>query len=210
MDGNLRWSKINNLNINQTYKIGIENLLKLSKFLFEKHNVECVSAFALSTHNLLRSKTVIRSIFNILEEYLDEFIVNSNNYDFRVFFIGEFSIFNEDVRSKILKINNLKNKHNKTLIIALNYSGRDDLNQASINVLKNEKNTIGKYLSTSKFSDPDVLIRTGGYNRLSDFFLYQCSFTELYFTKTLWPDLNKTYLNRIINKFSKLERKFGK
>ena len=64
--------------------------------------------------------------------------------------------------------------------------------------------------STSKFSDPDVLIRTGGYNRLSDFFLYQCSFTELYFTKTLWPDLNKTYLNRIINKFSKLERKFGK
>lgn len=210
MDGNLRWSKKNNISLNQTYKLGVEKLLKLSKFLFEKHNISHISTFALSTHNLNRSKTLIKSIFNILENYLDEFIVNSDKYNFRIFFIGDFSIFSKDIKSKILKINNIKEKHNKTLIIAINYSGREDLNHAFNQSLNKNNKNIEKYLSISKFSDPDVLIRTGGYSRLSDFFLYQCSFTELFFTKTLWPDLNKNYLNKVINNFSNLERKFGK
>ena len=211
MDGNLRWSKKNNISMNETYRIGVENLLNLSKFAFEESGISHISAFALSTHNLQRSKAVIKLIFNLLDEYLDKFINHSENYNFRIFFIGDFSIFNQNLYNKILTINELKKKHKKTLIIAINYSGKNDLKNAFIqsNINNNQKN-MEKYLSTYDFPDPDVLIRSGGYNRLSDFFLYQCSFTEFFFTKKLWPDLKKNYIKKIINEFSNIERKFGK
>ena len=109
------------------------------------------------------------------------------------------------------EINN-NNSYNKNLIIALNYSGTKDILNAVLK-LKNTKNSdlnLNNYLSTSIYPNPDILIRTGGFQRLSDFFLYQLSFTEFFFSKTLWPDFKISSLNSIIDKFSKIEKKFGK
>ena len=105
-------------------------------------------------------------------------------------------------------------KFNKNLIIYINYSGKDDIKQAAMKYclhLKNNKNRIRyeDFLLTNKIPDPDLLIRTGGYSRLSDFLIYQSTFSELFFTKKLWPDFNKNDLHRILDKYNSLERKFG-
>ena len=211
MDGNNRWSKYNNTNLTQSYKNGVKNLLNTAEHCFFNHNINYVSAFALSSHNLSRSKKVISPILKLLDLYLDEFLSNPGKYKYNIRFIGNLDAFNSKIKIKLIKINN-KNDHSKTLIIALNYSGSVDIINASKLFIKNKnkKLTYTNFLSTSEFPNPDLLIRTGGYQRLSDYFLFQISFTELFFSKILWPDFKIKSLNIIINKFIKIERKFGK
>ena len=211
MDGNNRWSKKNNLDINTSYKEGAKNLIKIANHCFLKHDVNYVSAFALSTHNLYRSKKLLSSIFKILNSYLDDFLLNSKNYKFNIRFIGSFDIFEKKIKDKLNKVN-YNNIHSKTLIIALNYSGTHDITNASLlfNKNKNKKLKFNDFLYTSNYPNPDLLIRTGGHQRLSDFFLFQINFTELFFLKILWPDFKIKSLDTIINKFIKIERKFGK
>ena len=112
---------------------------------------------------------------------------------------------------------NIINNHNlsssRKLIILINYSGKQDivnsLNQIKLNKAKIDINSLNKYLVLSDIPDPELLIRTGGFQRISDFLLYNLSFTELFFTKKLWPDLKNKDLDKIIYKFEKIERKFG-
>jgi undecaprenyl diphosphate synthase len=210
MDGNKRWSNKNNLDLNKSYQYGVENLLKIADHCFFSHNINYVSAFALSTHNLSRSKKVILTIFKLIDLYLDEFLTNAGKYKFNIRFIGNFEIFNVNTIVKLKKINNTKN-FDKTLIIALNYSGSEDIINA-VNLFINNKKKLpfSDFLSTSQWPYPDLLIRTGGYQRLSDYFLFQISFTELFFSKTLWPDIKLEAINKIINKYLKIERKYGK
>lgn len=211
MDGNKRWSKKNKINLNEAYKYGVDKLLKVAEHCFFTHNINFVSTFALSTHNLSRSKKVISPIFKLLDLYLNEFLNNKDKYKYNIRFIGNLEIFNNDTIVKLDKINKTKN-HDKTLIIALNYSGSEDIIKAS-NLFKNNKNkklSFLDFLSTSQYPNPDLLIRTGGYQRLSDYFLFQISFTEFFFLKTLWPDFKLKSIYTIINKYSKIERKFGK
>jgi len=211
MDGNNRWSKKNNADLESSYKRGVDNLLKHAEYCFLYHKVKFVSAFALSSHNLSRSKKIISPIFKLLDIYLDEFLSSTDKYKFNIKFIGNFEIFNSETKTKLKTINNKKN-YTKTLIIALNYSGSTDIINAS-NMFFNNKNkklTYANFLSTSEFPNPDLLIRTGGYKRLSDYFLFQISFTEFFFLNTLWPDFNKKSINKIIEKYLKIERKFGK
>ena len=146
-----------------------------------------------------------------MDLYLNEFLNNIDKYKYNIRFIGDLEIFNNDIIVKLDKINNTKN-YDKTLIIALNYSGSDDIINASNLFInnKNKKLSFLDFLSTSQYPNPDLLIRTGGYQRLSDFFLFQISFTELFFLKTLWPDFKLKSIYTIIDKYSKIERKFGK
>lgn len=211
MDGNNRWSKKKNLSFNITYKKGVEKLIKLSNHCFFNHRITNVSAFALSSHNLSRSKILLNSIFKILEEFLNEFLINNHKYKFNIIFIGNFAIFNKNIRYGINKINKSK-IHKNNLIIALNYSGTEDIKNASklFNQNKNSKLKFHNFLSTSAFSNPDIIIRTGGFQRLSDFFLFQSSFTELFFSKSLWPDFSTKSLDSILKNFLNTERKFGK
>jgi undecaprenyl diphosphate synthase len=211
MDGNNRWSKKNNLDINTSYKQGAENLIKIANHCFFKQDINYVSAFALSSHNLSRSKKLISVIFKILNSYLNDFLLNNEQYKFNIRFIGNLDIFEKKIKDKLISVNN-KNAYSKTLIIALNYSGTDDISNASslFNKNTNKKLKFNDFLYTANYPNPDVLIRTGGYQRLSDFFLFQINFTELFFSKLLWPDFKIKPLDTIINKFIKIERKFGK
>lgn len=211
MDGNNRWSKKKNLSLNITYKKGVKKLIDLSNYCFLNHGITYISAFALSSHNLSRSKILLNSIFKILEEFINEFLINNHKYNFNIIFIGNFTIFNKNIRYGINKINNSK-IHKNNLIIALNYSGTEDIENASklFNQNKNSKLKFHNFLRTSAFPNPDIIIRTGGFQRLSDFFLFQSSFTELFFSKSLWPDFSIKQIDSILKNFLNIKRKFGK
>ena len=211
MDGNNRWSKKKNLSLNITYKKGVKKLIDLSNYCFLNHGITYISAFALSSHNLSRSKVLLNAIFKILEEFINEFLINNHKYKFNIIFIGNFAIFNKNIRYGINKINNSK-IHKNNLIIALNYSGSEDIENASklFNQNKNSKLKFHNFLLTSAFPNPDIIIRTGGFQRLSDFFLFQSSFTELFFSKSLWPNFSIKSLDSILKNFLNIKRKFGK
>ena len=134
--------------------------------------------------------------------------INKSEKNFDINFIGDFKFLDEITRKKISDLNK-KNENKKKLLIYLNYGGREDINQASI-YLKNKKKTLKNFLLTKDYPDPEILIRTGGFCRLSNFLLYQLAFTELFFLNKLWPDLHKNDLDKIIKTFHNIERKFGR
>jgi undecaprenyl diphosphate synthase len=127
--------------------------------------------------------------------------------------MGDLSKFSETLRKKIKKIEKINIKSKKKLIFFVNYSGVNDIKQSYYRFLKlNSKSQnfdIEKFILTKDLPNPDVLIRTGGYKRISDFMLFNISFTELFFLDKLWPDFNYSDLRKCINKFNLIERKFG-
>ena len=211
MDGNNRWSKINSKNKYQSYSKGANNLLELSNNIFIKSKVSYITAFALSKNNLNRSKSLIRSIIKILDINLDQALNKEINFSISI--RGDLSFLSSEMKKKIELLNKRNKKNNKKLIILLNYSGRQDIIDTSLKIINSKKKiNLENFALTSILSglpDPDLLIRTGGYQRLSDFLLFNISFTELFFTKKLWPDLKYNDVLRIINKFNNIERKFG-
>ena len=214
MDGNNRWSKKNDINKYTAYKKGADTLIKLSNFIFENTDAKYISAFALSKNNLNRSKNLLITLKKILLEILDKVLEDQISYNFNIRFIGNKKFLNPNVIKKIKKLENLKKNKNKFLLIYINYSGKDDIQQAALKYHQfhkqnNYKIKFDRFLMTSGVPDPEILIRTGGFYRLSDFLIYQSTFTELFFSKKLWPELNKNDLLKIFVKYESLERKFG-
>jgi undecaprenyl diphosphate synthase len=209
MDGNNRWSKKKHLNLFNSYYEGGLNLLKISKFVFSNYQINYISAFALSKNNLNRPKYVISTIKKVLDKVLHQ--LDQNKIDFNIKFIGDLSFLDNKVLKKISEIQDLNSESNNKLIIFLNYSGRVDIENAfKIKVnLRNKSSSVSNLLSTRDIPDPDLLIRTGGYQRISNFLLYELAFTELIFTKTLWPYLKTSIIKKYIQKFNNTERKFG-
>ena len=211
MDGNNRWSKANNINKFQSYSKGADNLIDLSNKIFEKTEVKYITAFALSSNNLKRSKNIIETILNILDINLDKALDKKMN--FCISFRGNLRFLSSNLKKKIELLEKKNSFHSKKLIILINFSGRQDVIETinKINLSKKSINIKNFYLNSilSDIPDPDLLIRSGGYQRISDFLLFNISFTELFFTKKLWPDLKFNEVQRIISKFRKTERKFG-
>ena len=212
MDGNNRWSKKNDFNKFKGYKAGVENLLKISDYLFNHNKVNYISAFALSKNNLKRPKSLINVLKNILIEFLDNESKLNSCKKYNIRFIGDRNFLSKEINRKIDYIENLKKNSKKYLIIYLNYSGRQDIIQAAkkFKFSKIKNSSFIKFLSTSNFPDPQILIRTGGFNRISDFLIFQLTFTEFFFTKKLWPDLKIRDVIRILKKYYSIERKFGR
>ena len=209
MDGNNRWSKKKHLNLYNSYYEGGLNLLKLSNFIFSNYQINYISAFALSKNNLNRPKYIITTIKKVLDKFLNQ--LDPNKISFNIQFIGDLSFLNNEVLKKLSEIQNINSESKNKLIIFLNYSGRNDIDNAFKIIVNSKNNTsnVSKLLSTKDIPNPDLLIRTGGYQRISNFLLYELAFTELIFTKILWPDLKSTNIKRYIKNFNKIERKFG-
>ena len=211
MDGNNRWSKKNNKTKYFSYKLGAKKLIDLSKFIFDSYDINFVSAFALSKHNIKRGSYLQNIIKRVLRDFLDQ-DSHKNNYNFNITFKGDLFFLPKKMVKEIKNLEKSNKKSKNQLIIYLNYSGRDDIIAATKSLNKNKISNeliFRKFLKSSKTPDPDMLIRSGGFKRLSDFFLYQVSFTDFFFTKTLWPDVKKSQINKFINEFYKIERKFG-
>jgi len=214
MDGNNRWSKRNNLDKYSSYKKGANNLIKLTDFIFKSTKSTYVSAFALSKNNLKRSKTLISLLKNLLLEFVDTIINEDIDISFNIKFIGDRRFLSSELNKKINRLEKLHKNTNKHLIIFINYSGQSDIQQAAYYYhlgMKTNKKILKfeDFLLTKDLPNPDLLIRTGGFSRISDFLIYQTSFTEFFFSKKLWPDFNKKDLKNIVKKYYLLERKFG-
>ena len=211
MDGNNRWSKNKNISKFQSYSKGANNLIKITNNIFENTDIRYVTAFGLSSNNLKRSKKLIDTILNILDLSLEDALNKKMN--FSISFRGNLVFLGFKLKSKIELLEKKTSHHKKKLIILLNYSGRQDVIDTVLKInSSNKKINLNNFYANSILSDlpdPDLLIRTGGFQRISDFLLFNISFTELFFVKKLWPDFKYNDVLRIITKYMKIERKFG-
>ena len=212
MDGNNRWSKKKKLNLFDSYLGGAHNLIKISDHIFNKYDTNYISAFALSKSNLKRSAHLISTLIKVLENFLDK-DPNKFMYNFQIVFIGDKSFLKSYLKKKISNLEKYNKKCNKKLYIYINYSGQDDIINSLKKMISNNqkinKVNFKNNLITSSLPNPDLLIRTGGYQRISDFMLYQLSFSEMMFTKILWPNFKISNVDSFIKKYTKIERKFG-
>ena len=211
MDGNNRWSIKNSKTKFDAYSKGAQKLISISEYIFKNSNVRYISAFALSNNNLYRAKSIINILKNILSDYLDD-EKNISRLNFQIIFFGDLSFLGKKLNDKIKKLEKFKKNKKKKLLIFLNYSGRKDIKMqyTQRNIISdNQNNSFNKNLATNNIPDPEILIRTGGYQRISDFMLYQIAFTELFFLKKLWPDISNNDVKKIISNFKLIKRKFG-
>lgn len=215
MDGNGRWGKLNKKNRIAGYQYGINNIKPIVNFFIRK-NIKNLTLFALSADNLKkRKKNEIQNIFLLLKKYIKE------NEDFflknkiLLNFFGEKKGLPKEILDIIYdKRTNIKLKKKKlTLNIAFNYSSKieivNSVKKSLLDQKKLNKFSISRNLYTNLSGDPEILIRTGGYNRISDFLLWQLSYSEIFFLSKLWPDFKTKDLQKILNKFFKIKRNFG-
>ena len=213
MDGNGRWGIKNKKSRNMGHKAGLTSIEKIIKKTVEK-KIKFLTLYAFSTENWKRPKREVHFLFNLLEEFLITKTNQLNKQDIKFTVIGSRKNFSKKL-VKILLNSETSTKNNKSLQInlALNYGFKNELINA-INIMKknnilfNESN-ITKHLYTKNVPDPDLLIRTGNTNRLSNFLLWQLAYSEIYFVKKLWPDFSTKDYNKILNNFRNLKRNFG-
>jgi len=213
MDGNGRWGIKNKKSRNMGHKAGLTSIEKIIKKTLQK-KIKFLTLYAFSSENWKRPKREVQFLFNLLEEFLITKTNQLNKQDIKLTVIGSRKNFSKKLIT-ILSNSEESTKKNKSLQInlALNYGFRSELiNAISImrknNILFNESN-ITKHLYTKNVPDPDLLIRTGNTNRLSNFLLWQLAYSEIYFVKKLWPDFSTKDYNKILNNFKNLKRNFG-
>ena len=213
MDGNGRWGLKYKNSRNAGHKAGLKTVEKIIKGTI-KNNIKFLTLYAFSTENWKRPKKEISFLFNLLENFLVNRIeeLHKQNIRFKVIGTKNFS----KKLNKLLKYSEKKTAKNTKLQInlALNYGSKFELLNAFKKITKkkisiNEKN-FSEFLQTKNIPDPDFLIRTGNTNRLSNFLLWQLAYSEIFFEKKLWPSFNERDYNKIIKKYKKVKRNFGK
>ena len=213
MDGNGRWGVMHKQSRNAGHRAGLNTVDLIINHCI-KHKIEFLTLYTFSSENWKRPKTEITFLFKLLENFLQKKINKIIEKDIKLKFIGELNKLPSKLQ-KLIKLTEKKTFNKKTLQvnIALNYGSKIEL----INTIKkikrkkialNEKN-IDNNLYTKYLPNPDILIRTGDTHRLSNFLLWQLSYTEIFFEKKLWPDFTDKDFNKIINEFKSIKRNFG-
>ena len=213
MDGNGRWGIKKKKSRNFGHSKGIEVVENIIEEAVSK-KIKYLTLFTFSTENWKRPKSEIKFLISILEKYIKKELNNLIKKKIKLKIIGNLEKFPNSLKVKLRKAEKLTRLNNKIqIIIALNYGSKEEiintvkkLNNLSIRI--NEKN-ISENLYTKNIPDPEILIRTGNRNRLSNFLLWQLSYTEIYFVSKLWPDFTRKDFSKIINNFSKVKRNFG-
>lgn len=213
MDGNGRWGLKKKNSRKYGHIKGIEaaeRILKKSISL----NISYLTLFVFSTENWKRPNKEINFLFTLLKNYFKKNLSKIINYKVKVSIIGNRKKLPSDTIEMIKKIEKLsKNNKKINLIIAFNYGSREEIIQACKKLLSSKKrineSNFKKKLYSSKFPDPDILIRTGGKNRLSNFLLWQSAYSEIFFLKKLWPDFNEKDFEKIVKKFHIIKRNYG-
>ncbi len=213
MDGNGRWGITKKNSRNYGHKKGLITVEKIIDAAIEQ-KIKFLTLYVFSTENWKRPINEINYLLKLLSSYISKEIKNLTKRDIKIKIIGNIKQFPKELKLKLNKVEKLT-KNNKTIQInmALNYGSRQEiigsvkkLTQKKLNI--NEKN-IEKNLYTYDVPDPDILIRTGNTNRISNFLIWQLIYTEIFFIKKMWPDFTKNDFIKIINKFKKINRNFG-
>ena len=215
LDGNKRWASKNNLSILEGYKQGLEKIKIITQLNLEK-KIPYLTLFTLSSENLLR--TSINNIFKIILDHFEEFlyeIIDKNKIKIRI--IGRRDNLPKKIINIINKCENLTS-NNKELILnlAFNYGFKNEISDVIQKIIKSKKlikpydsSEIRNLFYLGDIPDPEILIRTGGQRRLSNFILYNLSYTELFFVDTLWPDFSILEFNQIISEYYKIKKNHG-
>jgi len=213
MDGNGRWGLKKNKTRNYGHKAGLKTVEAVIKESI-KNNIKFLTLYAFSTENWKRPKLEKKFLFSMLEDFLEKKTSQLDKNGIKLRIIGDRRVFSNKLK-KILNHSEKVTYKNKKLCInlALNYGSKSELVKAFTTIKRkkisiNEKN-ISENLYTKNVPDPDILIRTGNTNRLSNFLLWQLAYTEIFFEKKLWPDFKIKNFNEIIKKFKSLKRNFG-
>jgi len=213
MDGNGRWGVKNKNSRNLGHKSGLKTVEKIIKSSI-KNNIKYLTLYAFSTENWKRPKIEINFLLNLLKTFLKEKIEDFYKNEIKLKIIGDIKKFPKkiQVNLKSAQEKTIKNKKLE-LILALNYGSKKELINAikliTSNKMKINESSVDKHLYTKGIPNPDILIRTGNTNRLSNFLLWQLSYSEIFFVKKMWPDFNEKDYKKILNKFKKIKRNFG-
>lgn len=213
MDGNGRWAKKRGMPREYGHRFGAETFRRVMEYCGDI-GIEAATFYVFSTENWKRPQKEVDSIMKLLNKYLDECEEKVMKNNVRFVFLGDKGVFPEDMRAKMIDIEE-KSKNNKSIInLALNYGGRDEIAMV-VNKLISEGKThvseadISAAVYTSASPELDLVIRTGGDMRISNFLLWQSAYAELYFTDTLWPDFSTADVDAAINNFMSRKRRFG-
>ncbi len=210
MDGNGRWGKKRNRGRNFGHLKGVETVKKIVKSSI-KQKIPIVTFYVFSSENWKRPKKEIVFLFTLIKSYFSKEIKNIISQGIKINILGEVNKLPSDIKSTLKKTTNLTKKNKKILVnLAINYGSKIEI----LNSIKKIKTKINiknfeKNLYTKNMPNPDILIRTGGHQRLSNFMLWQLAYAELFFLNKLWPDFNSSDLTKIINKYKMSKRNFG-
>ena len=210
MDGNGRWGIKKKRDRNYGHIKGVETVKKIVKFSI-KFKIPIVTFYVFSSENWKRPKKEINFLFKLIKAYFVKEIENINKQGIKLNIIGEKNKIPTDTYSVLKKTCKITKKNKKIIVnLAINYGARNEIFNVSKKIKKftNIKN-FEKNLYTKNMPFPDVLVRTGGHQRLSNFMLWQLAYAELFFIKKMWPEFKGSDLLRIINKFKKIKRNFG-
>ena len=213
MDGNGRWALQKGKSRNYGHQCGLKTIEKIVDYSIKK-KISYLTLFTFSSENWKRPKKEVNFLFKLLENYFKKNLLKVIRNGIKVKIIGNKSKLANNLR-KIIKLAENKTRKNKKISVqlALNYGSKQEIiNSMKIVNKKKQKITIKNFeknLYTSGFPDPDILIRTGGQRRLSNFLLWQIAYTEIFFVKKMWPDFNNNDFQKILNKFKKIKRNFG-
>lgn len=221
MDGNRRWAKKRGLPVAMGHKKGAEILIDTAKAV-KNLGVKYMTVYAFSTENWQREKSEVDGLMNLLRNYWDNSFKELEENNVKIIFIGERNMLAADIVAKMVKIEE-KTAHNDglTLCVALSYGGRQEIVSAArriaslvqkgdLTVQDIDVSTFSSMLYTAGIPEPDLLIRTSGEQRISNYLLWQLAYSEMYFSSVLWPDFSKTELEKIIQEYNNRERRYGK
>ena len=219
LDGNGRWAKKRGMPRSYGHVKGCENLEDICEVAKEL-GVKYLTVYAFSTENWKRSKEEVDGLMKLFRNYLKKCIKISQKNNMRVKVIGDVSAFDPDIQESIAKLEHFSKDFTELHFqIALNYGSRDEITRAVNRMLEDQKagkletpveeETISNYLDTAGIPDPDLMIRTSGEQRLSNYLLWQLAYAEFYFTDTLWPDFNKKELEKAVEFYQSRDRRFG-
>ncbi len=220
MDGNGRWAKKHTIGRIRGHEKGVQAVKTTVRACLEI-GIKYLTLFAFSMENWNRPDEEVQALMSLLEKYLDKETKQLNKQGIRLEIIGDLDLLNPSLKAKVLQAREeTKNNERMILNMALSYGGRDEIVNAvkkiireirenKINIENINKGFFSNYLYTAGLPDPDLLIRTSGEYRISNFLLWQMAYTELYFTNILWPDFTKEHLLKAIATYQKRERRFG-
>ena len=219
LDGNGRWAKAKGMPRTYGHVKGCENLEKICSIAKEL-GVKYLTVYAFSTENWKRSKDEVDGLMKLFRNYMKKCLKIARDNKMRVRVIGEPSVFDEDLQARIRELEEYSSQFDELHFqIALNYGSRDEIKRAVQELARDVKRgaldpeliteeTISGYLDTKGLPDPDLLIRTSGEERLSNFLMWQLAYTEFYFTDVAWPDFNKAEFEKAIQKFNQRDRRY--
>ena len=220
LDGNGRWAKKRMLPRNAGHAAGSKNVEKICAAAWDM-GIEYVTMYAFSTENWSRPKEEVDALMKLLHSYLKDCLKTSKKNNMQVRVIGDISKLDKDLQERIIELERVSAENTGLHFqVALNYGSRDEIKRSIISIANEVKegsllpediteDIISSHLDTSGIPDPDLMIRTSGELRLSNFLLWQMAYTEFYFTDVAWPDFNKAELVKAIEKYNQRDRRYG-